>query len=90
MSLALPLANTPHMGYTESSQIEYGVICLQNHPDWEMRHLTEQFVSAIIRERFDYTRWQREYFDRKTKDEISSEAEAYERANPYQGSAIRI
>lgn len=50
----------------------------------------EQFVSTIIRERFDYTRWQREYFDGKTQEEISSEAETYERANPYQGNAIRI
>lgn len=26
----------------------------------------EQFISIIIREKFDYTKWQREYFDAKT------------------------
>ena len=50
----------------------------------------EQFVSTIIRERFDYTRWQREYFDAKTTEQISSEAEAYERQNPYTGNAIQL
>ena len=50
----------------------------------------EQFVSTIIRERFDYTRWQREYFDEKTPEEISREAESYERENPYLGNAARI
>ena len=50
----------------------------------------EQFVSTIIRERFDYTRWQREYFDEKTPEEISKEAEAYEKAHPYTGNATRI
>lgn len=50
----------------------------------------EQFVSTIIRERFDYTRWQREYFDGKTPEDISREAEEYEKANPYQGNAVRV
>ena len=31
----------------------------------------ERFVSIIIREKFDYTKWQREYFDGKTPEEIS-------------------
>ena len=25
----------------------------------------EHFISVIIREKFDYTKWQREYFDEK-------------------------
>lgn len=50
----------------------------------------EQFVSTIIRERFDYTRWQREYFDTKTSEQISEEAEIYERQNPYSGNATRL
>ena len=29
----------------------------------------EQFISIIIREKFDYTKWQREYFDAKTPDQ---------------------
>ena len=28
----------------------------------------EQFVSVIMREKFDYTKWQREYFDAMPAD----------------------
>ena len=51
---------------------------------------TETFISMINREKFDYTKWQRDYFDRKTPEEISREAEEYERAHPFDGSAQRI
>lgn len=50
----------------------------------------EQFISVIIRERDDYTKWQREYFDKKTPEMISQEAEAYEVAHPFEGNAQRI
>lgn len=39
----------------------------------------ERFVATVIREKFDYTRWQREYFDGKAPEEISLEAEAFKR-----------
>ena len=48
----------------------------------------EQFVSAIIRERFGYTTWQREYFDGKTTKEISTEAEKFEKAIPIRGMGL--
>ena len=50
----------------------------------------ERFVATVIRERFDYTRWQRDYFAEKTPEEISREAEAFELENPYQGDAVRL
>ena len=50
----------------------------------------ERFVATVIREKFDYTRWQRDYFDGKAPEEISLEAEAFERANPYAGNAVRL
>ena len=50
----------------------------------------EQFISTIIREKFDYTKWQREYFDAKTPEEISSEASDFEAAQPFVGDAIRL
>ena len=31
----------------------------------------EQFIATIIREKFDYTKWQREYFDAITPEEIN-------------------
>lgn len=63
-----------------------------------MRCLTEQmgiveaerFISIIIREKFDYTRWQREYFDVKTPEEISREASDFEKKHPFTGDAIRL
>ena len=50
----------------------------------------ERFVATVIREKFDYTRWQRDYFDEKTPEEISHEAEAFEQGNPYSGNAARL
>ena len=38
---------------------------------------TEQFISVMIRERFDYTKWQREYFDRMPAEQLDREASAY-------------
>ena len=50
----------------------------------------EHFISAIIREKFDYTKWQREYFDAKTPEEISAEASHFEAAQPFAGKAVRL
>ena len=50
----------------------------------------EQFISVIIREKFDYTKWQRDYFDAKTPTEISEEASQYEKSHPFTGEAIRL
>lgn len=50
----------------------------------------EQFISLIIREKFDYTKWQRDYFDAKKPEDISIEAAEYAKANPYQGKALRL
>ena len=50
----------------------------------------ERFVSTIIRERFDYTTWQREYFDSKSAEEISVEVEKFEGSHPYVGDGIRL
>ena len=50
----------------------------------------EQFISLIIREKFDYTKWQREYFDTMTPEEISSEAASFETTQPFAGDAIRL
>ena len=47
----------------------------------------EQFISVIIREQFDYTKWQREHFDAKTPEQISKEARAFADKNPHMGKA---
>lgn len=46
--------------------------------------------ASIIREKFDYTKWQRDYFDAKTPEEISIEATNFEMACPFTGNAIRL
>ena len=50
----------------------------------------EHFIATIKRERFDYTAWQREYFDAKTPEEISREASQYEQSHPFPGNAVRL
>ncbi len=51
---------------------------------------TEEFISLVKSEQFDYTRWQREHFDKKTPEQISQEAEAYVTAHPYTGDSSTI
>ena len=50
----------------------------------------EQFISIIMREKFDYTKWQRDYFDKKAPKEISDEAFRFEGEHPFAGDAIRL
>ncbi len=60
--------------------IDKGMKCLlENLGVMEM----EQFISAIMRERFDYTKWRREYFDEISLEELLSEAAAYEKEHPF-------
>ena len=50
----------------------------------------EQFISLIIRERFDYTRWQREYFDSLPSGDFHDQAVKYAETHPYTGGAERL
>ena len=50
----------------------------------------EQFISIIIRERFDYTKWQRMFFDKMGSGEFHEQAVEYAAAHPYQGEAERL
>ena len=50
----------------------------------------EQFISIIIRERFDYTKWQRTFFDKMAPGEFHENAVEYATAHPYTGSAERL
>lgn len=44
---------------------------------------TEQFISVINRERFDYTKWQQKYFANMSSDEFNQAAVAYAKENPF-------
>lgn len=47
----------------------------------------EYFISLIKRDDFDYTVWQREYFDKMESGEFGSKASVYANSHPYAGSA---
>jgi len=42
----------------------------------------ERFITKLIREPFDYTKWQRNLFDGMSIEEINNEAAEYCKANP--------
>jgi hypothetical protein len=44
---------------------------------------TEQFISVILRERFDYTKWQRGHFDSMNSEEFKQAALRYAKQNPF-------
>ena len=50
----------------------------------------EQFISAVIREKFDYTKWQKQYFDSMNPDEFHRNALAYSNYHPYSEAGKRI
>jgi hypothetical protein len=44
---------------------------------------TEVFISSLLREHFDYTEWQREYFKDWTMDAFLHRAKSYDVENPF-------
>lgn len=46
---------------------------------------TEQFIAVVKRENFDYTKWQRDYFDGFNDGEFTKKAEEYAETHPYTG-----
>ncbi len=44
---------------------------------------TERFIATISRERFDYTKWQRERFDNMDPDDFNKSAVEYSQKNTF-------
>lgn len=44
---------------------------------------TEQFISVIMREKFDYTKWQKKQFDDVTSDDFNKKAISYAKEIPF-------
>lgn len=44
---------------------------------------TEQFISVIMQENFDYTKWQQQRFDDISSDEFQKNALEYTAENPF-------
>lgn len=51
---------------------------------------TEQFISIIMREKFDYTKWQQKHFDELTPEQIDDEAKRYVEEHPFRGAAKAV
>ena len=43
----------------------------------------EVFISSLLRESFDYTEWQREYFSNMALDDFLNNAHVYDQKNPF-------
>ena len=50
----------------------------------------EQFISTVIREKFDYTKWQRQYFDNMPVGDFHKKALEFAEEHPYTGNAERL
>ena len=50
----------------------------------------EHFIAVIIREKFDYTQWQHQYFDSMEPGGFSSAALEYGKKHPYTGNAEKL
>ena len=70
------------MGMTTIEVLNGGMQCLVEHLGIIE---AEQFIAAVIREKFDYTKWQRDHFDAIPADVLHSAAIDYENKNPYKG-----
>ena len=44
---------------------------------------TERFISNILREKFDYTKWQRQRFDSVSSDDFFNAAVNYDKTHPF-------
>ena len=60
--------------------LERGMNCLLDHLGVVE---TERFISVMIREKFDYTKWRRSYFGDSSVEEINGAAAEYAGANPF-------
>lgn len=50
----------------------------------------EQFVYLVKADQFDYTEWQRKYFDTISREELDYRIKEYAKAHPFQGDRTVI
>lgn len=44
---------------------------------------TERFIAVLIKEKFDYTKWRREYFGDTSVSELNEQAATYAQTYPF-------
>lgn len=75
------------MSVTNSELMVRGMRCLSK----EMGIVeAEQFISLVIREKSDYEKWRKEYFNGTTLEEFNRDAAEYDKAHPFTGNAVRL
>ena len=50
----------------------------------------ENFLSILSREKFDYTKWQQNFYDRFEEGEVFDRAVKYAELNPHTGKGIEV
>ena len=50
----------------------------------------EAFISLILREKLDYTKWRQNYYDSMEQGEFHKNAVEYAKEHPYNGKAQRL
>ena len=50
----------------------------------------EAFIALVLREKLDYTKWRKTYYDGMVPGEFHKEAVAYAKKHPYTGNAERL
>ncbi len=62
--------------------LDQGFACLVEHMGVVN---AEYFIALIKQDKFDYTVWQREYFDQLAPGEFAKKASDYAKSHPYTG-----
>ncbi len=50
----------------------------------------EAFIALVLREKLDYTKWRKTFYDEMTPGEFHEKAIAYAKEHPYTGKAERL
>lgn len=50
----------------------------------------EAFIALVLREKLDYTKWRKNYYDEMAPGEFHEKAVAYAKEHPYTGNAERL
>ena len=74
------------MGMTTIEVLNSGMQCLVEHLGIIE---AEQFIAAVIREKFDYTKWQRDHFDAIPADVLHAAAIDYEEKKTVKNDAFK-
>lgn len=51
---------------------------------------SERFITIILREKFDYTKWQQNMYQNQTVEEIVNNAAAFEAEHPFKGKTTMV